>query len=370
MRIGLNMLYVVPGAGGAGTYALELVPAMLSERPDLRVTAFVSRELPGEVRAAPWAGDVEWVELPVTVTHGPPWNSLKTVGAQWAAMPALARRRRLDLVHGLANVAPLVAPGAARVVTVLDLIWLRYPNVMSAKDRLGMRVMTRASARRADRVLAISEFVARDVVTTYKIPAERVDATPLGFRLEQHAEPAPADEVRERLSIPPEAPVVLCVAQHREHKNLEALVRAMPPDAVLVLPGGETGYSARLRADNVRMPGWVSAPDLEALYRLATCFVLPSFEEGFGLPVLEAMGRGLPVACSNTSSLPEVAGDAAQLFDPRDEAAVRDAIRALTFDAKLRERLIAAGRERVGLFTWERTARLTLAAYDRTLAAR
>ncbi|MBI5105313.1 MAG: glycosyltransferase family 4 protein [Solirubrobacterales bacterium] len=373
MRVGLNLLYLAPGAGGVGTYARELLPAMLDAEPGLRLTGFVSRELPEDVRRAPWAGEVEWVELPVTVTHGPPWNVLKTVGAQWGAIPALARRRRLEVVHGLANVAPLVAPGAARVVTILDLIWLRHPGVMDARARIGTRVLTRASAHRADRILTISDFVARDVRETYGVPAERIEAIPLGFRLPPAAPAAPEAEVRAALGLG-DAPVVLCVAQHREHKNLEALVRALPADAVLVLPGAETEYTARLRAadarDQVRFPGWVDAAQLEALYAMARCFVLPSLEEGFGLPVLEAMGRGVPVACSDAASLPEVAGDAALLFDPHDQAAIAQALERLLRDGDLRARLAAAGRERAAAFPWSATARRTIDAYRGALASR
>ena len=117
----------------------------------------------------------------------------------------------------------------------------------------------------------------------------------------------------------------------------------------------------------VAFVGWVGAGRLEALYARADVFVLASLQEGFGLPVLEAMGRGVPVACSNTSSLPEVAGDAALLFDPREPGQIADAVRRVLGDAGLAARLRAAGLERVREFTWERTARLTVESYERAL---
>jgi alpha-1,3-rhamnosyl/mannosyltransferase len=117
--------------------------------------------------------------------------------------------------------------------------------------------------------------------------------------------------------------------------------------------------------DDVRLIGWIEPDRLEGLYAAATCLVCASLHEGFGLPVLEAMARGVPVACSNTSSLPEVAGDAALMFDPRSTGEIAQALRRLLSDEALRIRLIARGRERAHQFTWERTARLTLESYAR-----
>jgi glycosyltransferase involved in cell wall biosynthesis len=142
------------------------------------------------------------------------------------------------------------------------------------------------------------------------------------------------------------------------------------------MPGYPTPHESELRelanrlgvADFVRLPPWLSGPDMEGLYRAAACVCFPSLYEGFGLPVLEAMGRGVPVACSNRSSLPEVAGEAALLFDPEDDDAIRTALERLLGDEALAERLRSAGRSRAAGFTWERTAELTLAVYRRALA--
>jgi glycosyltransferase involved in cell wall biosynthesis len=170
---------------------------------------------------------------------------------------------------------------------------------------------------------------------------------------------------------------VLCVAAKRAHKNLDGLIRAIAhlpePRPLLVLPGSPNAYEQKLRqlaadlglASDVAFPAWVSDPDLEALYAEAACFVLPSFQEGFGLPLLEAMARGVPVACSSISSLPEVVGNAALLFDPSDDRAIASQVERLLGDTALAADLSRRGRARVELFTWKRTAKLTLESYRR-----
>jgi len=173
---------------------------------------------------------------------------------------------------------------------------------------------------------------------------------------------------------------VLSASAKRPHKNLARLLQALAriPLArrpVLVVPGYPTPYEDELRAlaaglgarDDVVFPEWVDAAELEGLYALAAAVVFPSLYEGFGLPVLEAMVRGVPVACSNRSSLPEVAGEAALLFDPEDVAGIAEAIERLLSDRDLAERLARAGREQAARFSWERTAEQTVESYRRAL---
>ncbi len=378
LRVGLNLVYLIAESGGSGTYARELIPAMLALEPQTRITAFVNAEAPPDIFETAWAGEVEWVRLPVHVSSGPPWNFATTMASQWAAIPALAARRRLDVVHGLANIAPLAAPRVTKVVTLLDLIWMRFPQTMSRRATIGMKVVAPTSARAADRVIAISESAKRDLVERINLDPAKIDVTHLGIRVDEHPSPTPEAQLREQLDLG-DGPIVLCVAQKREHKNLARLVRAVASldnrDVRLVLPGSPTPHEEELRglagelgaAERLKTPGWVSAEDLEGLYRAAACFVLPSFEEGFGLPLLEAMARGAPVACSNASSLPEVAGEAALYFDPSRVDEIAAAIGRLIQDRPLAESLAQKGRERCAEFTWEATARATLASYRRAI---
>jgi glycosyltransferase involved in cell wall biosynthesis len=170
---------------------------------------------------------------------------------------------------------------------------------------------------------------------------------------------------------------VLSLSAMRPHKNLAGLIDALaliPAERrpVAVLPGYETPHVAELREHarragvDARFPGWLEAADVEGLFALSAAFVFPSLYEGFGLPLLEAMARGVPVASSDRASLPEVAGDAAVLFDPSDPAAIAAAIEQVLTDP---EPWVTRGRERVEQFTWRRTAELTLASYERALEA-
>jgi glycosyltransferase involved in cell wall biosynthesis len=381
LRIGLNLIFLGERAGGAGSYARELPGALLAAEPDTEVHVFLSRDAPETLYEESWAQEVHWTKVPISM-HGPPLH----VPAEYLLLPAIAAGRGLDVLHSPANTGPAITPGAASVVSVLDLIWWHRPEEWDASARVHrtMRRRVGAALRRADCIFAISHAAADDLVSTLGVARERIVVTPLGARLPQtQAQVSHANgdaELRTQLRLRDER-VVLCVAQKRPYKNLHRLVRALPelaPDVVLVLVGAPTPHEQQLRglADELGVPGrvrfqdWLAEEQLEGVYRMCSAFVLPSLIEGFGLPVLEAMLRGVPVACSNTSSLPEVAGDAALLFDPENQEDITAAIRRLLQDRALAERLIVRGRERAAEFTWERTGAASLAGYRRAMAAR
>jgi glycosyltransferase involved in cell wall biosynthesis len=373
LRVGLNLAFLAETSAGAGRYATELLPALLEAEPATRVTAFVTRDAPAGLFEHEWAPAVEWVRLPVRVIRK------AHLVAQMSAIPVIAARRGLDVLHSPANGGPLFTPRVPRVVTVLDLIWLRQHEAWDTSFAVrSMAIFTRASARTAHRLIAISEAVRNDLVAMFGVEPAKIDVTPLGVRPPRGAS-EPEVEVRRRLGLG-DAPIVLCVAQKRPYKNLGTLIRALASvdeqAPMLVLPGAPTAHEQELRAvageagvaERVRFLHWVSESELEGLYRVSACFVLPSLIEGFGLPVLEAMARGVPVACSNRPALPEVVGDAALLFDPLDQAALAAALRRLLTDRQLGAELVRRGRARASEFTWRRTAELTLASYRRAIA--
>ena len=369
IHVGLNLVWLTPGHhGGLEVYARELI-ARLAARPDLRLTAFVNRAL------GPWP-DVPSELVPVTPARRVEW-----VRGEQQLLPRAATRAGCDVVHSLASTGPLRGP-FRRVTTIHDLNYLKVPEAHFGVRGLGMRALVPAAAWRSHRIIADSASTRDDVVRHLRVRSDRVDVVPLGVGFSRAAEPRPAGELRAELALGDRA-VVLSVSAKRPHKNLMRLLGALariPAERrpALVIPGYPTPYEAELRQragalgldGDLRMLDYVSPADLEGLYALADAFVFPSLYEGFGLPVLEAMTRGVPVACSDRSSLPEVAGDAALIFDAEDEAAIAAAIERLLGDRAEAERLRGAGREQAARFTWERTAELTVASYRRALEGR
>lgn len=368
-HVGLNLVFMVPDeTGGMEVVARELIPALRDAAPGTRFTAFVNREAAGEDLG------VESVVVPVNATSRPQW-----VRGEQLLLPGLAARAGCDLVHSLASTAPARGP-FVRVTTIHDLNYLVVPEAHFGLRALGMRVLVPLAARRSHRVLAVSEATRRDLVERLGVPAGRVDVVPNGLGRPSSAVPTPEAELRARYVLG-DRRVVLSLSAKRPHKNLRGLLGALARLAperrpVAVLPGYATPHEAELRAyagelgiaDHVRFAGWTSESDVEGLFAISAAFVFPSFYEGFGLPVLEAMARGVPVACSDRASLPEVAGDAALLFDPDDVGSIARALERLLSDPAEADRLRAAGRARAATFTWERTAQLTLASYERALS--
>ena len=372
MHIGLNLVFLVPGeTGGMEVYARELIAALAAERPDLTLTAFVNCE--AAESGGPWTEVADVVTVPVHARNRAEW-----VRGEQQLLPRLARRAGVDVLHSLASTSP-AAGRFRRVVTIHDLNYRVVPDAHFGVRGLGMRVLVPLAANRSHRIIAISQSTAADIDRYLRVPASRVDVIPEGVGASINAEPEPEALLRERHGLG-ERRVALSVSAKRHHKNLLRLLEALAAIAtagrpVLVIPGYPTPHELELREraralgieDDVRFLDWVSAAELEGLYALADVFVFPSLYEGFGLPVLEAMRRGVPVACSDRSSLPEVAGTAALLFDPEDPRAITAVMQRILGDPSEAQRLRAAGRKQAARFTWEATARATAVSYERAL---
>lgn len=372
-HVGLNLVYLVPDeTGGMETYARALIPALLEERPDLRLTAFVNRET-AESGDNPFGGGVAVVTVPVRARRRWDW-----VRGEQQLLPRLAARSGIDLLHSLGNTAP--AWGRfRRVVTVHDLIHRIYPEAHFGYASHAMKWLVQIAVSRSNRVIVPSESTREDLVAMTGTPPNVVDVASNGVDVPVGAPPAGLLDARARLNLG-ERPVAMTASAMRPHKNLPRLLEALaliPRNRrpLLVLPGYRTEHEDELRhrsaaldlAEDVRFPGWLSRDELEGLFSEASMFVFPSLYEGFGLPVLEAMARGVPVACSDRGALREVAGDAALLFDPESPEAIADAMTTLLSDPEAVRRLQEAGRAHAAGFTWRLTARATLASYDRAL---
>jgi glycosyltransferase involved in cell wall biosynthesis len=365
-HLGLNAVFLDPGRmGGLETYLHALVPGIAAARPGLRITVFCNPGAADALRGAPWADRVE------LVTHrafGLPGGRAL---AEVTVLPVLAARRGVDLLHSLGMTAPLRTRGAS-VITVGDVIWHHHPDTVDRRTLAIWKQLIPRAARAADRIHTFTEASRDELTRILRVPADRIDVIAPGGGL-----PVVAAGPDPGLG----APLVLTVSAKRSHKNLVVLLEAVAqvPGAVLALPGNPTDHerdvlrpaAERLGiADRVRFLGRVEAAELEALYAAADVFCFPSAMEGFGLPVVEAMRRGVPVVASDTAALTEVGGDAARYFPARDAAACATALRELLGDAQLRAELAARGRERADRFTDARMVEQTLASYDRALAER
>lgn len=287
----------------------------------------------------------------------------------------LLLRGTTDLYHGCLNVAPLLSP-VPTVITIHDLAFIRFPQTFRAYNRIYLDLATRLSARRASRILAVSEHTKREVVGLLGIPPERVIVTPNAARSHfRPSAPAAIEQLRARHGLPER--FVLYVGTLEPRKNLTTLLEAFAlvsrsvPDVPLLIGGGK-GWMyepifARLEQlnlrDRVKFAGYLPEEELPLWYAAATVFVFPSIYEGFGMPPLEAMACGTPVITSNTSSLPEVVGDAGLMVAPTDTIGLAEAIRRVLVDADLRTELRQRGLARARRFSWADTAAKTLVAY-------
>jgi glycosyltransferase involved in cell wall biosynthesis len=287
------------------------------------------------------------------------------------------RRDRPDLLH-VQYTAPLACPVPV-VVTVHDVSFLKYPEYFPWMRTTQLRVTVERTVRSAAKVITVSEFSRRAIAKAYGLDEAKIEAVPNGVSSAFHpiSHELAISKVKARFKIP--APFILTVGDLQPRKNqiglihaFESLIKSHPQlTHHLAIVGQKTWYAdhvmkaakASAVADRIHFTEFVTDNELLQLYNACELFVFPSFYEGFGLPILEAMACGRAVACSNSSAMPEVANAAALLFDPESTEQMTRAIRDIVLDAELRGRMERLGQHRASLFTWERTARKTLGIY-------
>ena len=299
--------------------------------------------------------------------------------AEQLKIPLALRRERVDLFHAPHYVLP---PLAARpsVVTIHDCIHLMFPQYLPSRLAFAYaRASITLAARRATRVLTVSESSKRDILKFVDVPPEKIDVIYNAYDERFAVEPREEDVVRIRERYQLHDAFVLYAGNVKPHKNLGRLIEAFQlvrsrglDHLKLVLIGDDISkYAALRRAVHhhqlhkyVRFLGYVPEETLAVMYRLAGVFVFPSLYEGFGLPPLEAMASGTPVVTSNVSSLPEVAGDAALLVDPYDPEAIAGGILKVLTDAGVRRELRRKGLARAREFSWEASVRRVREIYQ------
>ncbi len=374
MRIGIDATAVPPQRTGAGNYIFNLIQALArfdrsndyvvfgkgAHEEELDLTGstvrFVRREFPGRGARLAW---------------------------EQVGLPRQARAHRLDVLHSPHYTMPL-RRAARSVVTFCDMTFVLHPDLHQTVKRMFFPTMMRLSARRADRLIAISESTREDLVRMWGVDRARVSTIPLAA--DAAFRPQSADDIAAGCATLGlhAGTYILYVGMLEPRKNVDRLVEAFGriagdlPGVDLVI-GGRRGWMydqiyAQVEAlglhDRVRFTGYVSHESLPALYGGARVFAYPSKYEGFGIPVLEAMSCGTPVITTNVSSMPEVAGDAAVLVPPDDVGALAAALRRVAGDEALRAELSRKGLARAKMFSWQRCARETVAVYEAALTGR
>jgi glycosyltransferase involved in cell wall biosynthesis len=368
--VALNAMFLAPGdSGGPETYLRELVQALAREYPALRMTVLTTGA-GRRVLAADGFGELAGLRaLPAEE-----YRRLRRQFAEQILVQVHARRAGADLLHSLASTGPIRTPRLASVVTLHDVTFMHTPT-FGRVTSWGMSQIVRRAAHDADALIAVSEAARDEICATLDIDPARFTVVPHGVGEVPRAEPAPEAAVRDRLRLPG-GRIVLCVGAVRSHKNQALLVRALPEladDVTVVLAGRQEAYAAEVDAlaaelgvtERLKLAGFLSDSELERLWLLAGCAAFPTRAEGFGLPVLEAMARGVPVACSDIPVLREVGGDVPEYFDPSDPGAAAAAVTAALSDPEHGRR----GVGRAGRFSWVDAARGTMEAYERALVA-
>lgn len=368
LRVVFDAHAITPRRSGIGEYSARLLAAMLTEASEeIEVHAYAN----GAIRP------LRAVEELPAIADG----SLYAMNHQ-RELPRLLRAGDYDLLHMPEFIIPPRVP-IPSVVTLYDVIPLAKPEYIAKSLKVRLlplyRWMMRRATRVARRVLTISEHSKGDIVRMLGADPARIDVTPLAATVEVDAAPLPA-ALRDRLG---GYRYALYVGRHDPYKGLgllfDAFARVKDADGVrdvcLVVAGARDeryGYAEQLEKLDVRhrvhFLDYVAPGQLSSLYANAEAFIFPSLYEGFGLPPLDAMRHGVPVLCSDRSSLPEVVGDGALTVNPEATEEFASALRRVLTDATLRTTLVERGLARQSRFSWSRTAALTVKCYQRALA--
>lgn len=373
MRITVDYTSAMHQGAGIGAYERNLMTAMLAQDTSNRYTLLTSAR-PTKEYPFPDAKNVRGRVLPVAERY------VNILWYKWR-VPLLATlfSGPTDIYHGLDFVLPPLAKKIHKVVTVHDLAFIEHPEYAVPSQAKYLRKVVPEAIGAADVVVTVSHEVSRTIIEHLQTPAEKLVVVPPGVGKAFHriTDPMLLDATRQKFAL--KHPLVLAVGTLQPRKNHIGVIKAFyqaqqkkNAPAMLAI-AGEQGwlYEETMRVvdnlnlrDKVRFLGRVNDAELVSLYNLADIFAFPSFFEGFGIPPLEAMACGTPVITSNTSSLLEVANDAALLVNPYNVDEIADAITRLVEDESLRAELQAKGYQRIQQYTWELSAQKMLYVYQ------
>ncbi len=394
MRVGINALFLLPGrVGGSEVYIRNLVKWLVRVDDRNEYVIFINRESAGVFEplaplgargsATPLAPKMKVVPCPIRASSRPArilWEQI--------ALPIQVKLHKLDILFSAGMTAPFFCP-ARSILLIHDLQHVNMPENFSRLQLFFLRTIVYLSAKRADRLIAISNKVKDDIIRHYNIDGSRISVVyhAADTDLFRPASERDIESVRKKYGLPER--YILYIATSLPHKNYERLLeaykrvrdagstrgvgstRGAEEGLKLVLIGsrdyGHDVIAGKIRElgldTDVLFLGWLPFEDMAPIYSAATAFVFPSLHEGFGLPVLEAFASGVPVVCSNIAPVTEVAGDAALLVDPLCVEAIANGILRVLNEDGLRKRLVSAGLARAAAFSWEKTAEETIKTF-------
>ncbi len=375
MKIAVNTLPLLDNRAGAERYTQNIIRHLIAVDPRNVYYLVLSR-----INQTYYGSEMENARN--LVWGGNTRNKLIRILGEQVYLPRLVRRKGIDLLFSPCNIGPR-NPSVPMVITLFDLHWLRFPELFSPLRLAYLRRALTWSTRQAEAVLTISENSKQDLINLLSVPEEKITVTYVGLDplFREIPEKSELQDLRRRYGLKDR--FILSVGQLHKRKNIPGLLQAFrrladhsPWNVQLVLAGGEGDGAAEVREavrpigrDRVVFTGCLPDEDLLRFYHAAECLVYPSFYEGFGLPVLEAMACGCPVITSNVSSLPEVAGEAALLIDPYRIETITNALVSLLTNPGLAQTLIQKGFEQARRFTWEAAARKTLDVFEKVKAS-
>jgi glycosyltransferase involved in cell wall biosynthesis len=358
LHIGVNALYLLPGGvGGTEIYLRQLLRALADIESPHQYHIFTNRETGSDL--VPRSAQFEHCPQPVAAV-----NRASRILYEQFRLPGALHRQKIDVLLNPGYTAPFLT-SVPSVTVFHDLQHIRHPQHFRRFDLLFWHLLLWQAARTSRHLIAVSQATRRDLLAHYHLSSDFVSVVTHGVEPEFFSLVRRQDDER---------PYVLCVSTLHPHKNLVRLVRvfaqlrARHPQLRLVLAGMRGFYAEQIEeeifdtglAGSVEITGWIAREHLYELYRRAAVFVYPSTFEGFGMPVLEALATGLPVACSDIPPLREFAGDAALFFHPERDEEMLASLDLLLSDAELANRLSTAGPERAQHFTWQAAARATI----------
>ncbi len=368
MRVAINAMSVRANYGGIGIYTKNLIEALahIDKKNHYLLLLNVENYHDFRIPRENFENLIVWAPFRKYYI----WEQF--------CLPFILKKRKIDLIHGPRAVLPLLCR-IKSVVTIHDLAFLFRPDFMPFNPIRYWDIFVKRSVLKADHVIAVSENTKRDLVRSLSVPASKITVTYEGcngnFKL--ISESRTLARISQKYGLPRRFILYVGTIEPRKNLNvllfaLEMLKRKHGISAKLVMVGKKgwfysdffnTIYKLKLQ-DDITLLGYVQAEDLPYIYNLADVFVYPSKYEGFGLPLLEAMACGVPVISSNTSSIPEILGDAGSLFSPDDPGQLSESILEILGNEALRAKMVLGGFRRAQLFSWQETAQRTLNIYE------